>query len=84
MKGSLRKAVNLRSREDDEPVSKVQAVHALYELGLDDDGVRANRDKLAGRSVGRVRALVANLEGERPELVQMRLTQFARSVGSGC
>lgn len=63
-----------------ESMPAVASVHALYQLGMNHDAVKANRDKLAGRPVGQVRALLANLEGEKPELVQTRLTEFGRKV----
>ncbi len=77
----MKEAVDMDRLEADEPVSGVAAVHLLYGLGLDDGAVRANWRKLAGRPAGQVRALVANLEGERPELAQTRITEFAKKTG---
>ena len=54
-------------------------VAGLYELRLDDEEAR-NWPKLAGRLAGRVRALLAGLAKEKPELIQTRLTEFAKNV----
>ena len=72
-------AFELETLAPDEPMPGVVAVHALYGLGLDDEHAR-QWTKLAGRPVGRVRELLASLEGERPELIQTRLTEFAKNV----
>ncbi len=76
---SLREAVSLQNRDENQPVSKVQAVHHLYELGLDDNAVAVCRDKVAGAPTGQVRALLANLEGVRPELIQHHISAFAKA-----
>lgn len=60
------------------PCTALAACHALYTLGLDDARVEVGWRKLAGRPVGKVRELLKELEGERPELIMHRLTQFAK------
>ena len=72
-------AFELETLAPDEPMPGVVAVHALYGLGLDDHHCQTGWRKLAGRPVGRVRELLAKLEGERPELIQTRLTEFAKT-----
>ena len=75
-------AVELEKAGTDEPCLGIWAVHALYELGLDSFEVQASWRKLAGRPTGRVRAFIANLEGEKREAYQHHLTQFGKNVPS--
>lgn len=66
---------------DDEPMPAVAAVHALYELGMDDEAIQVNYPKLAGRPAGNVLAFLANVEGRARESWQYHITEYAKHVG---
>ena len=71
----------LKEAPEEEPCMGLWAVAGLYDLGLDDEQAR-NWPKLAGRPAGRVRALLTKLREEKPELIQTRLTEFAKNCES--
>lgn len=77
---ALKDAVSLIGRDAGQPTRAVQAVHLLYEVGMTDEEVRINRDKVAGRAIGRVLGLRENLLYAKAEQRQRILSEFAKAV----
>ena len=73
-------AREIKAAAEETPFMAVWAVHELYMLGLDDYAVQASWPKLADRPAGVVKAFVANLEGEKPEMMQHHIGEFAKHV----
>jgi hypothetical protein len=74
--------VELERAPGHEPCKGVWSVHALYRLGLDDETVQADWPKLAGRRVGLVRNLLADLPNHKRESWQHLISVFAKNTPS--
>jgi hypothetical protein len=72
--------IDINVLPDESLVPAVAAVHALYEMGMDDDSVRAYWRKIAYREAGTVRAFLENVGESRRENWPRHFEEFSTHV----